>query len=216
MIAEFDASVVGHKSRLAALAIEANGLIATARQQQAAAERASQLRAQREALGDTGDRNTVEAHAAEAANEARDGAQREHELDVSYRSLGKQIPLLRAAAEQAATAALQRAARREEKTRAEQQAATYAEQLRQTASNGYDPAAHEELQANHNRTQEAVRRCAALRESAGALQLLEGRVATQAPVVEEMIEKVRQLRERAAELAPRRTRTKPPPPNATA
>jgi exonuclease SbcC len=202
LIAEFDASVVGHKARLASLAIEADGLIATARQYQLAAERASQLRAQREALGDTGDRNTLEANAAEAATEARDAAHREHELDVSYRNLGKQIPLLRAAAEQAATDALKRAAGREEKTRAQQQAATYAEQLRQTASNGYDPAAHKELQADLSRTQEAVRRCAALRENAGALQLLEGRVATQAPVVEEMIERVRQLRERAAELAP--------------
>ena len=202
LIAEFDASISEHRTRLASLAIEADGLIATAEQHQAAAERASQLRAQREAFGETGDRNTLEASAAEAASEARDTAHREHELDVIYRKLGKQIPLLRAAAEQAAAVALKRAAAHEQKTKAQQQTATYAEQLRQTASNGYDPAAHKELQADLNRTQEAVRRCAALRENASALQLIEGRITTQAPLVEEMIEKVRQLRERAAELAP--------------
>ena len=61
---------------------------------------------------------------------------------------------------------------------------------------------HAELKANLDETQRAVHRSAALRESANAAELLEGRIATQQPLVDALREKVKQLREHAAEVEP--------------
>jgi exonuclease SbcC len=176
-------------------------LVALGHQHKAAAERAGQLRAQLSAFVDIGDRHALGATADQAVAEAQQTADREHELDTGYRTLAEKIPALRSAAEHASESARKRAEAHERKTTAEHQATTYGEQLRQAGTNGYDPAAHAELQAVLNRIQEAVRRCAALRENAEALQLLEGRVATQQPLVDELTAKVRHLREHAAQIA---------------
>lgn len=202
LVAEFEASISEHENDLRQLTAEMEQLDATAKKHKGAAARANQLRALLSSLVDSGERKALEAADQEAATAARQAANREHELETSYQALAEQIPALRVASEQAAESSRLRADAHERKTRAEHQAATYAEQLAQSGSNGYDPVAHAELQADLNGTQAAVRRCAVLKENADGVQLLEGRIATQQPLVDELTQKVNQLRERAAKVAP--------------
>lgn len=202
LLAEFEASISGRENELSQLTAEMERLDATGKEHKAAADRANQLRAQLASLVDVGERSALEAADDESATAAQESANHEHDLDTSYRALAEQIPVLRGAAEQAAESARLRADAHERKVRAEHQAATYAEQLAQSGSNGYDPSAHAELQAELSRTQAAVRRCAALQENADAVRMLEGRIATQQPLVDELTQKVSHLRERAAEVAP--------------
>jgi exonuclease SbcC len=202
LLAEFEASIASRHDRIERISGEMEEVTAVGKQHKAAADRAQRLRLQLASLFDVGDREQLKAAAEEAAGAARDAADREHKLDSGYRTLAEQIPGLRTAAEQAAHAAAKRREASERNQRAEHDAASYAEQRNQIGSNGYDSAAHDEFKSDLDRTQKAVRRIAALRENAGAVQLLEGLVASQQPLVEDLRQKVEQLRERAAEVAP--------------
>jgi exonuclease SbcC len=194
LLADYEQKIEGHRTRVAALASTIKDLQAKDKRDKTAAERAAQLRAQRQALGETGDAQALLDDVTTATARARKAATAEHRLDTAYRQLAEAIPKLKTAAAQAAAIAVRRANAHERKTRAADQLATYAEQLRQTAGNGYDPAAHAELQSELKRTQEATRRCAALRESADSLQLLTGRTETQQPLVDALHTKTQQLR----------------------
>ncbi len=114
-------------------------LDATAKQHKAAADRANQLRAQLASLADVGERNALEAADDDAATAAQRSANREHDLDTSYRALAEQIPVLRGAAEQAAESSLLRADAHERQTRAKHQAATYASSWPRAAATDTPP-----------------------------------------------------------------------------
>lgn len=202
LVAEFEASIAEREDALKALNAEMDELLRLGKQHKPAAERAAQLRAQLESLGDVGDSALLEAAHEEAKTAATHAADHEHTLDSRYRTLSEQIPQLRAAAEQAVTAGRLRAEAQERKTRAQHQAAMYAEQLGEARSNGYDPAAHAELKLDLTSTQEAVRRCAVLREHADASQLIDGRIATQQPLVDELTQKANDLASAADEIKP--------------
>jgi exonuclease SbcC len=202
LLAEFEAAIASHQTEIQRITGQMEQVAELGEQHKAAAERARQLRAQLNTLPDAADRKQVEAAADEAARAARAAADREKNLDLNYRALAKQVPELRAATERAAEVASTQARVLELKQRAERDAASYAEQRRHLGSNGYDPAVHAELKADLDRTQRAVRRSAALRENAGALELLEGRIAAQEPLVDRLKQKVEQLRARAAEVEP--------------
>jgi exonuclease SbcC len=202
LLAEFEVVIAAREADIQRISGEMDQVVEFGEQHKAGAERAQQLRAQLGGLVDIGDRKHLEAAAERTATAARDAAEREHQLDTSYRTLSEQIPTMRAAAEQAAAAAVRRAEARERKQRAEHRAAEYAEQRDGIGSNGYNAAAHAVLKADLDRTQKAARRVVALRENADALQLLEGRVAKQQPLVVELREKVVHLRAHADEVAP--------------
>lgn len=202
LLADFEAAIAERQSEIKRITSEMEQVAATEKQQKLGADRAQQLRAQLASLVDAGDRAKLGIASEQAAAEAHAAANREQEINIRYRALSEQIPELRKAAEQAAAASRRRAEALERRQRVEHLAAEYAEQRSQIGSNGYDAAAHAALTADHERAQKAVRRCAALRENADAVQLLEGRIATQGPLVEELAAKVEQLRAQAAEVAP--------------
>ncbi len=200
LLAVYEQKIEGDRTRLATLTSAIKDLQAQDKRDKMAAERGAQLHAQRQTLGETRDVQALLDDVTTATGMARKAATAEHKLDTAYRQLAATIPDLEAAAVQAGEVAGRRANAHERKTRAADQLSTYAEQLRQTAGNGYDPAAHTELQSELKRTQEAVRRCAVLRESADSLQLLTGRTATQHPLVEGLQAKVQQLRALVSEV----------------
>ena len=202
LLAQFEAAITNHQAQIDRITGEMEKVVAVGRQHKAAADRAQQLRAQLASPAAIGDGNELEAAADKTAADARAAADREHKLDTSYRTLSEQIPGLKAAAEQAVDTSRRRAQTLERKRRAEHTATSYAEQRSQVGSNGYDANAHAKLKADLDATQKAVRRSAALRENANAVQLLEGRVASQQPLVDELSTKVAQLREHAAEVEP--------------
>ena len=202
LLAEFEAIISSRQAQLDQIGAEMEQLVAIGKQHKAAVDRAQQVRAQLASLIEVGDRPGLEFDAEETAAAARGAANREHEIGTAYRALSEQMPTLRSAADQAADLAQRRAEAYERKQRAGHLAAEYAEQRGQIGSNGYDTEAHVALKADLERTQKAVRRTAALRENADAVQLLEGRIAKQQPLVDELTKKVAQLREHAAEVEP--------------
>ncbi|MEA2440131.1 MAG: repair protein SbcC/Rad50 [Thermoleophilaceae bacterium] len=202
LLAEFEAAIDGREAAIKRIAGEMEQVAAIGKQHRAGAERAQQLRAQLASLVDVGDRKQLEAAAEQTASSARTACDRERDLDTSYRTLADQVPNLRTAAEQAVHAAAKRAEALERKHRAAHEAANYSEQRSQIGANGYDSAAHAELKTDLDRTQKAVRRSAALRDNADAVQLLEGRLASQQPLVDELAERVERLHERAVEVEP--------------
>ncbi len=200
LVTDYEKEIERHRARLATLSSAIKDLDADAKLDKAAAERGAHLRAQRQTLGQTGDIEALFDAVTTATGAARKAATAEHRLDTAYQQLAAKIPDLKAAAVQAAEVARRRADANERKTRAADQLATYAEQLRQNAGNGYDPAVHAELQSSLKHTQEAVRRCAALRENAGSLTLVTGRIETQQPLVDGLVTKVQQLRSLVSEV----------------
>ncbi len=202
LLDEFETSIASRQAEIERISGEMEQVAGVGKRHKGAAERAQHLRVQLASLVDIGDREQLGAVADKSAASARDAAAREHTLDVSYGTLAGQIPGLRTAAEQAMQAARKRAEALERKQCAEYEAASYAEQRQQIGSNGYDSTVHQQLKADLEHSQRAVRRIAALRENADAVQLLEGRVATQQPLVDELAQNVVQLHERAAEVEP--------------
>ena len=202
LIAEFETSIAARKDRLAGLTLEMDQVTASEKQLKVAADKVPQLRAQLEALGAPGDRDALAVEATKVATAEKKAIQTEEELEKDYRALEKQIPALKATADWAVATAKKRTAIQERMSGAKQQAATYAEQLQQFGRNGYDPAAHAKLKADHEQIQKAIRRSTILRESAGAKQPLEKQIASQEQKVKELTEKVQVLRKRAAEVAP--------------
>ncbi|MHB8695012.1 MAG: AAA family ATPase [Solirubrobacteraceae bacterium] len=200
LLTEFEDAIATRQAEIERVSAEMEELVSVGNQHKAAADRAQHLRAQLSSLLDVGDRDQLEAAAEQAATAARAAVNRERTFNASYRTLADRIPGLRVAADQASQVAANRAQAYERKQRAERQAADYAEQRSHYGSNGYDAAAHAELKAELDTTQKAVRRSAALRENADAVQLLEGRLAKQQPLVDELSQKVKQLRAHAAEV----------------
>ncbi len=200
LVADYEQKIDGHRARLAALSSAIKDLDADDKRDKKAAERGAQLRAQRQTLGETGDIEALLDAVTTATGTTRKAATAEYQLDTGYQQLAATIPDLKTAAAHAAGIAVRRADAHERKTRAADHVATYAEQLRQSSGNGYDPAAHAELQSNLKRTQEAVRRCAVLRENVDSLQLFAGRVETQRPLVDGLNTKVQQLRALVSEV----------------
>ncbi|MFN2629272.1 MAG: AAA family ATPase [Gaiellaceae bacterium] len=200
LLAEFEEAIARQQTEIERISAEMQQIVVVGKQHKTAADHAQQLRAQLSALSEIGDRDQLEAAADDATSAARSAADREHQLDTSYRTLAGHIPALRIVAEHAAQAAAKRAKAFERKQRAERQAADYAEQRSHYGSNGYDATTHAELKADLDRTQTAVRRSVGLRENADAMQLLKGRVAKQQPLVDELTPKLQHLRAHAAEL----------------
>ncbi len=200
LLADYEQKIAAHGGELKTLAAAISSLDKDDKRNKAAAARVVELRAQRQALGESGDIESLADMVTAATATSQKAATGEHQQDSAYRQLAASIPDLKTAAARAAEVALRRAELHERKTRAEDQVATYAEQLRHSAGNGYDAAAHAGLQADLTRTQEAIRRCAVLRESVDTLQLVEGRIATQQPLVDGLTAASQQLHARVAEV----------------
>lgn len=202
LLAEFEASIASRGADIGRISGEMERVGALGKHHRVRADRAQQLRAQLASLVESADCEELETAAEEAAADARAAADRERKLNSSYGTLAGQIPGLKTTAEEAADTARLRAEAFERKRRAEHAAASYSEQRSQVGSDGYDAHAHAQVKAELDATQTAVRRSAALRENADAVQLLDGRIARQQPLVRELEGKVAQLREHAAEVEP--------------
>lgn len=166
------------------------------------AQREARLQAELEALGDFGAETELAAEAARAKELLEKTTHAEGELEAAHAALEKEIPKLRARAEEAARVEAGRRTALERKAKAEQQVAFIAEQLTEVSDDGYDPEAHAEVRAAVETREEATRRLAVVRDQAASAGLLEKQVKAQRKEVEQASKEAKKLRLRADKAAP--------------
>ena len=166
------------------------------------AQREVQLRAELESLGDFGTEAALAAEAARAKELLEQTTTAENELEAAHAALEKEIPRLRAKAEENAKSEAGRRAAMGQKAKAEQQVAFVAEQLAEISADGYDPEAHAEVKAALETREEATRRLAVVRNQAESAELLDRQVKEQRKEAERASKEAVKLRERADRLAP--------------
>ncbi|HEU4738393.1 MAG TPA: SMC family ATPase [Solirubrobacterales bacterium] len=166
------------------------------------AQREVQLQTELEAMGDFGTEAALAAEAARAKELLEKTTAAENELEAAHEALEKQIPKLRARAEENAKAEAGRRTAKGQKAKAEQQVAFVAEQLAEISADGYDPEAHAEVKAALEIREEATRRLAVVRDQAASAALLEKQVKAQRKEVEQASKAAEKLRQRADKVAP--------------
>ena len=166
------------------------------------AQREVQLQAELESLGDFGTEAALAAEAARAKELLERTTAAEREIEAAHAALEKEVPKLRARAEEAARAEAGRRAAQEQLIKAEQQAALFAEQLADISDDGYDPEAHAAVKAALKQRQEATRRLAVVRDQAASAELLEKQVKAQRKEVQQASKAATKLRQSADKVAP--------------
>lgn len=166
------------------------------------AQREARLQAELEALGDFGTEAELAAEAARAKELLEKTTHAESELEAAHTALEKEIPKLRARAEEAARLEAGRRTALERKAKAEQQVVFIAEQLTEISDDGYDPEAHAKVRVAVETREEATRRLAVVRDQAASAGLLEKQVKAQRKEVEQASKEAAKLRLRADKLAP--------------
>lgn len=166
------------------------------------AQREARLQAELEALGDFDAEAEVAAEAARAKELLEKTTSAERELEAAHTALEKEIPKLRARAEEAARVEAGRRKALEQKAKAEQQVVFIAEQLTEISDDGYDPEAHAKVKAAVETREEATRRLAVVRNQAASAELLERQVKAQRKEVEQASKEAKKLRQRADKAAP--------------
>lgn len=166
------------------------------------AQREVQLRAELEALGDLGAEAELAAEAARAKELLEKTTEAERELEAAHAALEKEVPKLRARAEEAARSEAGRRIAQGRTTKAEQQVSFIAEQLTELSDDGYDPETHALVKAALEQREEARRRLAVVRDQAASAELLEKQVKAQRKEVELASKEATKLRQRADKAAP--------------
>lgn len=165
-------------------------------------QREARLQAELEALGDFGAETELAAEAARAKELLEKTTSAEIELEAAHAALEKEIPKLRARAEEAARVEAGRRKALEQKAKAEQQVVFIAEQLTEISDDGYDPEAHAKVKVAVETREEATRRLAIVRNQAASAELLEKQVKAQSKEVEKASKEAEKLRQRADKVAP--------------
>jgi DNA repair exonuclease SbcCD ATPase subunit len=202
LIADFDAAIAEARRHHKALDREVGRLEKAAAKLEREAQREVQLQAELEALGDLGAEAELAAEAALAKELLEKTTSAERELEAAHAALEKEIPKLRARAEEAARTEAGRRTVQQQKTKAEQQVAFIAEQLTEISDDGYEPEAHAEVKAAVERREELARRLAVVRDQAASAELLEKQVKAQRKEVEQASKEAERLRQRADKAAP--------------
>jgi len=202
LVAGFDAAIAAARRHHKALDRKVGQLEKAAAKLEREAQREIQLRADLESLGDFGTEAALAAEAARAKELLEKTTSAEREIEAAHAALEKEIPKLRAKAEEAARAEAERRTVQGRKAKAEQQAAFIAEQLTDISADGYDPEAHAAVKVAVERREEAARRLAVVRDQAASAALLEKQVKAQRKEVEQAGKAAAKLRRSADRAAP--------------
>lgn len=202
LIARFDAAIVDARGHHKALDREVGQLEKALAALEREAQRELQLRAELESLGEFGTEAALAAGAARAKQALERTSEAERELEAAHAALEKEVPKLRARAEEAARSEAGRRAAQGRMIKAEQQAALLAEQLANISADGYDPEAHAAVEAAVEMRAEASRRLAVVRNLAASAALLEKQVKAQRKEVDRASREAAKLRQRADQVAP--------------
>jgi DNA repair protein SbcC/Rad50 len=202
LIAGFDAAIADARRHHKALDRRVGQLEKTAAKLEREARRELFLQADLESLGDFGTEAALAAEAARAKELLEKTTTAEREIEAAHAALEREIPKLRARAEESARAEAERRAVQERKTRAEQEATFIAEQLTDISDDGYDPEAHAAVKVAVQKREEATRRLAVVRDQAASAALLEKQVKAQRKEVEQASKEARKLRQSADRIAP--------------
>jgi DNA repair protein SbcC/Rad50 len=203
LIAAFDAAIAAAHRHLKALDRKVGQLEKAAAKLEREAQREIQLQADLDSLGDFGTEAALAAEAARAKELLEKTTSAEREIEAAHAALEKEVPKLRARAEEAARAEAERRTVQERKTKAEQQAAFIAEQLAEISDDGYDPEAHAAVKVAVEKLEEATRRLAVVRDQATSAALLEKQVKAQRREVEQAGKEATKLRQSADKAAPK-------------
>jgi exonuclease SbcC len=202
LMASFEAAIPEARRQHKALDRKVGQLEKAASKLEREAQREVQLRAELEALGDPAAEAGLAAEAARAKELLEQTTEAERELEAAHAALEKEIPKLRARAEEAARAEAGRRTAQGRKAKAEQQVSFVAEQLTELSDDGYDPEAHALVKAALEQREEATRRLAVVREQAASAELLEKQVKAQRKEAEQASREAKRLRQRADKVAP--------------
>lgn len=202
VIAGFKAAIAEARRQHKALDRKVGQLEKAAAKLEREAQREVQLRAELDALGDLGAEAELAAEAARAKELLEKTTEAEGELETAHAALEKEVPKLRARAEEAARTEAERRTAQGQKMKAEQQVSFIAEQLTELSDDGYDPEAHELVKAALGQREEATRRLAVVRDQAASAELLEKQVKVQRKEVEQAAKEAEKLRRRADKVAP--------------
>jgi exonuclease SbcC len=202
VIAGFRAAIADARRHHKALDRKVGQLEKAATKLEREAQREARLRAELEALGDLSAEAELAAEAARAKELLEKTTNAERELEAAHAALEKEIPKLRARAEEAARLEAGRREALERKAKAEQQVAFVAEQLTEISDDGYDPEAHAKVKAAVEWREEAARRLAVVRDQAASAELLEKQVKAQRKETEQASKAAERLRQRADKAAP--------------
>jgi len=204
LVAGFETAIADARRRHQALGREVGRLEKATAALEAEAQREVQLQAELEALGDPGEEAALVAEAARAKELLESTTAGERELHAAHTALEKEIPKLRARAEEAARAEAGRREAQERLLKAEQQSALLAEQLAEMPADGYDPEAHAAVKEAVEKRDEVKRRLAIVRDQAASAQLLEKQAKAQRKAAEKAAKEVERLRQAADKIAPER------------
>lgn len=202
LIADFDAAIKEARRQHKALDRKVGQLEKAASKIEREAQREVQLRAELDGLGDLGAEAELAAEAARAKELLEQTTEAERELEAAHAALEKEIPKLRARAEEVARAEAGRRIAQGRKTKAEQQVSFVAEQLTELSDDGYDPEAHALIKAALEQREETTRRLAVVRDQAASAELLEKQAKAQRKEVEQAAKEAKKLRQRADKVAP--------------
>jgi exonuclease SbcC len=202
VIAGLNAAIADARRQHKALDREVGQMEKAAAKLEREAQREVQLQAELESMGDFGTETAIAAEAARAKELLEKTTAAENELEAAHAALEKEIPKLRARAEENAKAEAGRRTAKGQKAKAEQQVAFVAEQLAEISADGYDPEAHAEIKAALETREEATRRLAVVRDQAASAALLEKQVKAQRKEVEQASKEAKKLRLHADKVAP--------------
>ena len=202
LIAAFDTAIAEAGRNHKALERTVAQLEKTTAELEREAQRELQLQGEVESLGEFGTEAALAADAAQAKELLERTAAAEREIEAAHATLEREVPKLRARAEEAARTEAGRRAAQERKTAAEQQVAFIAEQLAETSQDGYDAEAHAEIKVAVEKRGEAERRLAVVRDQAAGAELLERQVRAQRKEVEQAAKEAEKLRKSADKVAP--------------
>lgn len=202
LIASFEKAVAVARRERKSLDRKIAGLEKATAKLEGEVQREVQLRAELESLGEFGAEAALAAEAARAKELLERTTAAELELEAAHKALEKEIPKLRARAEEAARMEAKRRAALGQKTKAEQQVSFVAEALAEISADGYDPDSHAQVKAALEARDEAMRRLAIVRNQGASAELLEKQVKAQRKEVEQASKAAQKLRQRADKVAP--------------
>lgn len=202
VIAGLKAAITEARRRHKALDRKVGQLEKAAAKLEREAQREARLQAELEALGEFDTEGELAAEAARAKELLEKTTSAEGELEAAHATLEKEIPKLRARAEEAARVEAGRRTALERKAKAEQQVVFVTEQLTEISDDGYDPEAHAKVKVAVETREEAARRLAVVRNQAASAALLDKQVKAQRKEVEKASKEAEKLRQRADKVAP--------------
>lgn len=175
----FERDLEATRSELSSLDGRLDTLAERTRAAREVAERAQQLAGERKGLGQPTDPAMVEHEIASAESDVEKANVAHAAIQQTIAALSRELPEQRKAARRADQHARNREALSVAHATARREVEMFSAELASVGSNGYDPEAHSRLRAALVEATKASQRCAALQDTAAALDLLAGRLREQ-------------------------------------